>query len=240
MSVKAAPIFDADPGTKDMQLTPRAAAPPAPPRNVYECIAAVQAELSQTGIAKTRKNAQQGYSFRGIDEVLNALAPMLAKHRLVILPRMLTRACVERVAKSGSAQFYVVVEAEFDFVSALDGSMHVARTFGEAQDSADKATNKAMSAAYKYAAFLTFCIPLEGMGADADATTPDLVVLAAPAAPAGYQDWLDDLRATADEGEAALRTAWTASKTECRRHLTSTDNGTWEAIKARAATKGAA
>ena len=63
----------------------------------------------------------------------------------------------------------MTVEAEFDFVSADDGSVHTARTFGEAMDSGDKATNKAMSAAYKYACFQTFAIPTEGDN-DADAT----------------------------------------------------------------------
>ena len=69
---------------------------------------------------------------------------------------------------------YVTVDAEFDFVSALDGSKHTVRTFGEAMDSADKATNKAMSAAYKYAAFQAFAIPTEGDN-DADAHTPQSV-----------------------------------------------------------------
>jgi hypothetical protein len=54
------------------------------------------------------------------------------------------------------------VHAEFDFVSASDGSKHTVSTFGEAMDSGDKATNKAMSAAYKYAAFQAFAIPTEG------------------------------------------------------------------------------
>ena len=66
--------------------------------------------------------------------------------------------------------FYVTVEAEFDLVSADDGSKHTIRTFGEAMDSGDKATNKAMSAAFKYAAFQAFCIPTEGDN-DADAHT---------------------------------------------------------------------
>lgn len=140
--------------------------------NVYACIAAVSAEIAQTGIAKDRKNAQQGYQFRGIDDVYNALAPILAKHKLVILPRILNRVLVERESKAGGSLFNVTVEAEFDFVSAVDGSAHTARTFGEAMDSADKATNKAMSAAYKYAAFQTFCIPTEGDN-DADAHTPE-------------------------------------------------------------------
>jgi len=141
---------------------------------VYKAINAVQAALAQTGIAKDRTNTQgSGYKFRGIDDVYNAIAPLLAAHGLCIIPRMLTRRCDERVSGAGKALFYVTVEAEFDFVSAKDGSKHTARTFGEAMDSGDKATNKAMSAAYKYAAFQTFAIPTEG-NPDADAETHDV------------------------------------------------------------------
>jgi hypothetical protein len=144
--------------------------------NVYELIANCTAELAKTGIAKDSRNAQQGYAFRGIDSVFNALAPVLAKQKLVIIPRILSRSAVERTTQKGGVLFYVTVEAEFDFVSALDGSKHTARTFGEAMDSGDKATNKAMSAAYKYAAFQTFCIPTEGDN-DADATTHEVVAV---------------------------------------------------------------
>jgi hypothetical protein len=143
------------------------------PKNVYECIAAVSAEVAKVGISKDRKNEQQGYKFRGIDDVFNVLAPLLAKEGLVIVPRILSRECVERASRNGGVLFYVTVEAEFDFVSAHDGSKATARSFGEAMDSADKATNKAMSAAYKYTAFQTFCIPTEGDN-DADATTHDV------------------------------------------------------------------
>ena len=140
--------------------------------SVYKAINAVQAELAASGISKDRTNTQgSGYKFRGIDDVYNAISPLLAKHGLCILPRMLTRNCEERASKSGGALFYVTVEAEFDFVCAEDGSTHVCRTFGEAMDSGDKATNKAMSAAYKYAAFQAFAIPTEGDN-DADASTP--------------------------------------------------------------------
>lgn len=139
-------------------------------QNVYQLIAAVAAELAQEGISKDRRNQQQGYQFRGIDDVYNALAPVIAKHGLVILPRCLSREITERHTAKGGLLFSVVVEAEFDFVSSHDGSKHTVKTYGEAMDSADKATNKAMSAAYKYAAFQTFCIPTEGDN-DADATT---------------------------------------------------------------------
>ncbi len=139
--------------------------------NVYKAINAVQSELATTGISKDRTNTQgSGYKFRGIDDVYNAIAPLLAKHGLCILPRILSRQCDERQSKSGGALFYVTVEAEFDFVAAEDGSKHTVKTFGEAMDSGDKATNKAMSAAYKYAAFQAFSIPTEGDN-DADAQT---------------------------------------------------------------------
>lgn len=141
---------------------------------VYKAINAVQAALAETGISKDRTNSQgSGYKFRGIDDVYNAIAPLLAKQGLCIIPRMLARTCEERASKSGGALFYVTVEAEFDFVSAEDGSKCTARTFGEAMDSGDKATNKAMSAAYKYAAFQTFAIPTEG-SPDADSETHEV------------------------------------------------------------------
>jgi hypothetical protein len=140
-------------------------------KEVYKAIVAVSADIAKTGIGKNRSNVQQGYKFRGIDDVYNELAPLLAKNNLCILPRVLHRESVERVSSNNKAIFYITVDMEFDFVSAVDGSRHVVKTCGEAMDSADKATNKAMSAAYKYAAFQAFCIPTEGDN-DADASTP--------------------------------------------------------------------
>ena len=128
---------------------------------VYRAIAAVMADLSRIGISKDGRNQQQQYAFRGIDAVLNTLSPLLAKHGLVVVPRMTERTVTERHTAKGNVLFYVVVAAEFDFIAAEDGSIHTARMYGEAMESADKATNKAMSAAYKYAAFQTFCIPTE-------------------------------------------------------------------------------
>lgn len=146
---------------------------------VYQAINAVQADLAKEGISKERRNQQQGYNFRGIDDVYNALSPLLSRHRLVILPRVLSRECTERATQKGGILFYTTVEVEFDFISSEDGSKHTVKTFGEAMDSADKSTNKAMSAAYKYAAMQAFAIPTEGDN-DADADTPDVAPQAKP------------------------------------------------------------
>lgn len=136
---------------------------------VYKAISAVAAELCEQGIKKSKQQGSQvTYAFRGIDAVYNALAPALVKHKLLILPRCTERTSCERTSKSGGALFYVTVRAEFDFVSIEDGSIHTVVTYGEAMDSGDKATNKAMSIAYKYAAFQAFCIPTEETALDAD------------------------------------------------------------------------
>ena len=140
---------------------------------VYSAINAVTSELSKTGISKNNKNTQQGYKFRGIDDVLNALSSLLSEKKLSVLPRVLSRSVTERETRNGGALFYVVLDVEYDLVSSVDGSKHTIRVCGEAMDSGDKATNKALSAAYKYACIQTFCIPTEGDN-DADATTHDV------------------------------------------------------------------
>lgn len=135
---------------------------------VYKAIAAVQRDMAAIGISKDSKNQQQGFMFRGIDAVYNALAPLLAEHKLCIIPRCQSRVQTERESKSGGALFSVVLDVEYDVVSGEDGSCHVARLPAEAMDSADKATNKAMSAAYKYLCLQMFCIPTESESPDAD------------------------------------------------------------------------
>ena len=135
---------------------------------IYKAISSIQSEMAEQGIGKNSKNKQQGWQFRGIDAVYNALSPLLAKHQLVILPRIKSRSVCERQTKNGGSVFYVTVDAEFDFVSAKDGSKHTVQTIGEAMDSGDKATNKAMSIALKYAAFISFFIPTEITIIDAD------------------------------------------------------------------------
>lgn len=129
---------------------------------VYEAITRVQAALAREGIAKDRKNPQQGYNFRGIDDVYNAVCGLLAEHRLCIIPRVAAKEREERATAKGGTLLYTVLTVEFDFVSAEDGSKHTAVMVGEAMDSGDKSANKAMSAAYKYALLQVFAIPTEG------------------------------------------------------------------------------
>ena len=197
---------------------------------VYKAIAAVAAELAQVGVGKLRKNEQQGFRFRGIDDVMNALSPVMARHGLMLLPRVLSRTVTERTNAKGTALFYTVLDVEYDIVSAEDASKHTVRVMGEAMDSGDKATNKAMSAAYKYAAFQAFCIPVDGTP-DADATTYEVE----PAEPQGFAQWLLDLEAVSEIGAAAVAEAWRVSRPEFKTYAKAFHDANLTAIKARAA-----
>lgn len=138
------------------------------PEGVYQKIARVTSMLCKQGIGKNDKNEYDKYMFRGIDAVYNALAPAISEVGLVILPEVIERESVERQAKGGGALFYVTLKVRYHFVSADDASTHVVVAYGEAMDRGDKATNKAMSAAFKYACFQAFCIPTEAADADTE------------------------------------------------------------------------
>jgi hypothetical protein len=141
--------------------------------HVYKAIHQVLAVLAKEGISKDQTNQAQHYKFRGIDDVYNTLAQHLAAAHLLILPASVSRDTSEKPLKNGGSAIHQQVDAVYEFVSAVDGSKHACAMLGEAMDTADKASNKAMSAAYKYLCFQSFCIPTEGDN-DADASTPEL------------------------------------------------------------------
>lgn len=121
----------------------------------------VMQAFADKGIAKAHKNESQGFKFRGIDDVMNRMAQHLVEAGLVIVPSIRSREVHERVNSRGNPLFYVTVQVDFTVYSAVDGSSVVCSVPGEAMDSGDKATNKALSIAYKYMAFQLFAIPID-------------------------------------------------------------------------------
>lgn len=160
---------------------------------VYAAIAAISAKLSKRGIAKTRDNSEGGFKYRGIDDIYAGLAPLLAKHKLCVLPRVIERHCVERTSRGGDAVFQVAVRVAFDFVAVDDGSTHTVETYGEAIDDGDKATAKAMSAAYKYAAMQAFCIPTGEADADKNGQRVRATTMVDEAPVQGWAQWVADI-----------------------------------------------
>lgn len=136
--------------------------------NIYETITKVIGEVGAIG--KEKRNQQQGFMYRGIDDVLNALQPMFAKYKLFIVPEILEQVREERQTAKGGTLIYSICKIKYTFY-AEDGTHVEAVTIGEGMDSGDKATNKAMAIAMKYACFQVFCIPTEEMK-DPDEETP--------------------------------------------------------------------
>lgn len=128
--------------------------------NIYEAISATMKEIGVVG--KNSKNQQQGFMFRGIDAVMNAINPALVKNKIFIVPEILEQTREERTTQKGGLLIYSICKIKYTFY-AEDGSSVSAVVIGEGMDSGDKATNKAMSIAFKYACFQVFCIPTEEM-----------------------------------------------------------------------------
>lgn len=123
---------------------------------IYGALLAIAAEMPS--IAKEGRNAAQGYSFRGVDQVFNSLQPIFSKHGVIITVEILELRRDERPSKSGGVMAFVTIRARYNFV-AKDGSSISTESAGEGCDTSDKATPKALSIALKYALLETFLVP---------------------------------------------------------------------------------
>lgn len=127
---------------------------------IYKAICDVMNDIGAVG--KKQENQQQGFMFRGIDAVMNAMNPALLKHKVFVVPEILEQSREERQTSRGGNLIYSICKIKYTFFTT-DGSNISAVVIGEGMDSGDKATNKAMSIAFKYACFQVFCIPTEEM-----------------------------------------------------------------------------
>ena len=123
---------------------------------IYKAIANVMQDIGAVG--KDAVNGDDGYKYRSIDAVINALNPAMVKNGVIAVPKVIESRREERAKKDGSGLIFSVVKVSYTFY-AEDGSSVETIVIGEAMDDGDKSMNKAMSAAYKYACFQTFCIP---------------------------------------------------------------------------------
>lgn len=135
--------------------------------NIYESIAAIQADVDFIGKDKQTETGQK-FKYRGVDQVLNTLHPLFAKHKVFAVPEALEVLNREwKQTKAGASVVYQTAKVKYTFY-AEDGSNVSAIVLGEAMDSGDKASNKCMSVAYKYACFQILSIPTEETTADPD------------------------------------------------------------------------
>jgi hypothetical protein len=118
-------------------------------------------------IAKKDKNTSQGFNFRGIDSVVNAVSPALQKHGVIVVPRVddYSYETVE-IGRNRTAMGHVKVKVTYAFIGQA-GDAISATVVGEAMDSGDKATAKAMSVAFRTALLQALCLPTDEPDPDA-------------------------------------------------------------------------
>lgn len=135
-----------------------------------EALTKIKEELARIGIAKDRENEMQRFMFRSIDALYNVLGPLFAKHGVLTIPVVEERTQEVFETAKGSRMFHVVLRVRYYLQTQEDGEERdtvTAVVYGEALDTSDKATNKALTQAYKYMLIQVLCIPLEAQ-ADSD------------------------------------------------------------------------
>ena len=129
-------------------------------RSVQECLVAVMRAVG--GLGKHQRNTgPNGYNFRGIDAVMNAVGPALREAGLVVVPDVREYHYGEILTgRDRRPMGHARVVVTYTFV-APDGSTLACSAPGEAFDSGDKATPKAMSVAFRTALLQALCLPTD-------------------------------------------------------------------------------
>lgn len=129
---------------------------------IYTKMLEVKKDIGSVG--KDQKNMGQGWTFRGIDQFVNALHPILNKHGVGILPSVVQHSEPKFITneKTGKTSKNTQITVKYTFF-AEDGSTVDVVMPAEGVDPGDKGTNKALSAAFKYCLIQAFCVPTQDM-----------------------------------------------------------------------------
>lgn len=132
---------------------------------IHTAVHGVMRDIAKTGIAKLKKNMQQGYNFRGIEDAMNELSPLLVNNGIIVTPSYSDLHIIDRVKgdpADAKATRFATIKGTFKY-EAEDGSFVVGECYGEAMDSGDKAVTKAQSVAFRTALFQQFVVPFMAM-----------------------------------------------------------------------------
>lgn len=137
---------------------------------IFESICAIKATVDVVGKSKTFSGGSFSYNYRGIEDLINALSPLLANYQVFIMPTVLETVRNHSEMEKGKDKFITMLKVSYRFY-AVDGSFVECTVVGEGIDNGDKSSSKAMSAAYKKALEQVFAIPTVDIN-DSDAQRP--------------------------------------------------------------------
>lgn len=125
---------------------------------VQVAVARVMAEVR--GVGKHDRNQAQNFNFRGIDAVMNAVGPALRNHGVIVMPSLLDATYRDVQTSTGKPTREITVRVKYTFVGPK-GDFLTTTVPGEAMDSGDKGTAKAMSVAMRIALLQALCLPTD-------------------------------------------------------------------------------
>ena len=126
-----------------------------PQPQVHQVIANVIRDMN--AVSKSQTNAQQGWAFRGIEDITAALKEQLGKHGLVLIPKV-RKVDYELLTVNGKPWREATVTMTWKAYGPAGDSLTIGPIIGKGRDNSDKDVSKAMSIAFKYALLQTFCI----------------------------------------------------------------------------------
>lgn len=183
---------------------------------IFVALARVMAGVRPVG--KSSRNDDQGYNFRGIDAVVNAVSPQLREHSVIVVPEVLESSYRDVTTSRGKPSREVTVKVRYRFYGPR-GDYIDAVTCGESMDFGDKGTAKAMSVAFRVALLQALCLPTDEADPDSFSPerayredTPTDTAERTPAGPTAEQAAAFDLAAKEIAGcetEPKLRKLWT-------------------------------
>ena len=135
------------------------------PPTIQEALARVMGDVRAVG--KDESNKHQGFKFRGIDAVLNAVGPALRSHCVIVTPHLDSLTRRQTTTAGGSTMNCVDVVVTYTFTGPA-GDVLTATVPGESFDSGDKATAKAMSVALRTALLQALALPTQDTDPDAE------------------------------------------------------------------------
>ncbi len=175
---------------------------------VVEALSAVMHDVQAVG--KAQRNLQQGYVFRGIDAVVNAVGPAFRQHGIVAVPHQSEARYRDVLTNTGKPSRECTVQVTYRFYGPA-GDFIECSVPGESMDFGDKGAPKAMSVAYRIALLQALCIPTDEP--DPDSQSYERGQDAPPAEATVEQvAKFDELAKTlaAAESEDGLKAAWPA------------------------------
>lgn len=133
---------------------------------VYEAVRRVLADMPAIEKGGTAPANMGGYKFRRVEDITAALKPLFAKHGVLCMPTVKQRVETQRNTANNKVLYCVDLEIEFAFYGPK-GDCLTTNVWGQGTDSGDKATQKAVTSAFKTLLSVVFCISDSEMDAEA-------------------------------------------------------------------------